>query len=82
MQKLNLNKGWSLAYTSIERNSYQDYKALANEKLLADLPSDVRQPLIDAKIIKDPVLSEYSFESEWIESKCWWYSETINWPYK
>lgn len=50
------------------------------------LPADVHMPLIEAGVIKDPVLSDYSFEEEWIESRSWWFKkefemEEITAPY-
>ena len=29
--------------------------------------------MIAAGIIKDPVLADYSFDSEWIERRSWWF---------
>ena len=37
------------------------------------VPCDVHQPLIESGKIKDPVLADYSFDSDWIEQRSWWF---------
>lgn len=81
MKRISLNKGWSLkeaplnygkemaGYVSGQQDGwYNDLK----------LPCDVHMPLIDAGVIKDPVLSDYCFDAEWIENRSWWFKKVIS----
>ena len=81
MIKLDLNKDWSLKEAPLNYG-----KAMAGyisgqqqgwyENL--NLPLDVHMPLIESGVIKDPVLSDYCFDSEWIENRSWWFRRVIN----
>ncbi|MCL2665615.1 MAG: beta-mannosidase [Defluviitaleaceae bacterium] len=42
------------------------------------VPFDVHMPLIEAGIIRDPVISDYCFSSEWIEKRSWWFKKTFD----
>ena len=81
MKRINLNKGWWLreaplnwgkdmaGHVSGQQHGW--YKDL-------ELPCDVHMPLIEAGVIKDPVLSDYCFEAEWIENRSWWFKRIID----
>lgn len=81
MKRISLNKGWSIkeapmnygkemaGYISNQPDGW--YNELK-------LPCDVHMPLIDASVIKDPILSDYSFDAEWIENSSWWFKKIIN----
>jgi len=80
MKRVSLNTGWSLkeaplnygkemaGFISIQKDGW--YNELK-------LPCDVHMPLIDAGVIKDPVLADYCFDSEWIENRSWWFRKII-----
>lgn len=73
MEKLLLNEGWKLHDTRMEVESPQEALAEGGRWLTCALPCDVRMPLIEAGVIRDPVLADYSMESEWIEDRAWWF---------
>ncbi|MFP3154820.1 beta-mannosidase [Lachnospiraceae bacterium ZAX-1] len=75
MKTINLNRTWNMH----EAPLFYDCSYLASVKRFredwfsCDLPTDVRIPLIEKGIIKDPVLADYCLESEWIEKRSWWF---------
>jgi len=77
--KLNLNKDWTM-YKAPMGHTYYEATRMRKEKndgFACALPSDVRMPLIENGVIRDPVLADYCFESEWIEKYAWWYFKTF-----
>jgi len=79
MVKQKLNKGWMVKYETLETGPDMAM-FLQNSKegwMVADLPCDVHIPLIQNGIIRDPVEADYSYESEWIEEKSWWFKKTF-----
>lgn len=81
MKRIDLNSNWSLkeaplnygkemaGYISGQPDGwYNDLK----------LPCDVHMPLIDAGVIKDPVLADYCYDSQWIEDRSWWFRKVIS----
>ena len=78
MSKINLNTGWALKEAPL--NHGKDMAPLISRQTEGwysglSLPLDVRMPLIEAGVIKDPVLSDYFFESEWVEQRSWWFKK-------
>ncbi len=45
--------------------------------LSCSLPCDIHMPLIENKIIRDPVLADYCFECEWTEKRSWWFMKNF-----
>jgi beta-mannosidase len=43
------------------------------------VPCDVRMPLIERGLIRDPVVADYCFESEWVEDRSWWFRKEFSW---
>lgn len=79
MQRQNINNRWqlhegSLSYQITDLGKVQSYKEGWFD---LNLPSDVRMPLIENGIIKDPVKSDYCLEAEWVEKKSWWFRKTF-----
>ncbi len=81
MGRINLNKEWKL------KDYPLSYKKDMAAFVLADnsdwytgisLPTDIHIPLIDAGVIKDPIVADYSFESEWVEQRSWWFKKSFN----
>ena len=63
--KLDLNEGWKLYKAPMSCGSAE---AMRIDKAYdCALPADVRMPLIENGVIRDPVLGGYCFESEGIE---------------
>jgi beta-mannosidase len=81
MKRLNLNHGWSMKEAPLsygkEMAGYisNQLDGWYNE---INLPCDVHMPLIEAGVIKDPVLSDYCFDAEWIEKRSWWFKKSID----
>ena len=73
MKKVDLNHGWRLRGTGMSVKSPEELSIKEGCWYECDVPCDVRMPLIAAGVIKDPVLAGYSYESEWIEDRAWWY---------
>ena len=80
MSRVCLNHGWSLreeplSYGKVMAGWVSCKSGGWYENL--KLPLDVHMPLIDAGVIKDPVLADYCFDSEWIEKRSWWFKNTF-----
>lgn len=81
MKRINLNSGWSLKEAPLNYGKdMAGYVSGQTDGWYNDLklPCDVHMPLIEAGVIKDPVLSDYCFDSEWIENHSWWFKKTID----
>lgn len=80
MKKLCLNENWQLHEAPLKWG--KEYKSQIDRQTDGwydcSLPADVRMPLIEAGVIKDPVLSDYCRESEWIEDRSWWFRKTFD----
>ena len=75
MDRLDLNEYWQLRSEELSVGpKWHAAISLKKEDWLdCSLPCDVRMPLIEGGIIRDPVVADYSNESEWIENKSWWF---------
>ncbi len=75
MDILNLSKNWKLHEEPMKWN--KDFLSVVmNQKegwYSCDLPADVRMPLLEEGVIKEPLKAKHSFESEWIENRSWWF---------
>lgn len=75
MEKLYLNKNWKMHEEPMKWN--KDFLSVVMGQkdgwYECDLPVDVRMPLLESKVIKEPLKADYSFESEWIEKRSWWF---------
>ncbi|MHB1484000.1 MAG: glycosyl hydrolase 2 galactose-binding domain-containing protein, partial [Saccharofermentanales bacterium] len=72
---LDLKKKWSVREEPLSRDR-QDIMMILGSRdgwLPCDLPCDIHTPLIKAGIIKDPVLADYCFSSEWTTERSWWF---------
>ena len=77
--KLDLNAGWTLHKAPMSCGCAEAMRIGDASREVYDcaLPADVRMPLIENGVIRDPVLADYCFESEWIERYAWWYRKTF-----
>lgn len=79
MKTINLNQNWllheaPLNYCSTDLQKVQLYDA---EWMECNLPTDVRMPLIQYGKIKDPTLSDYCLDSEWVANRSWWFLKNL-----
>ena len=89
MKRINLNDNWSLKEAPLSyKKDMVGFVLSDNNGWYNDisLPADVHMPLIKAGMIKDPVVADYSFDSEWVEQRSWWFKNTfkmdeITYPY-
>ncbi|MCL2060587.1 MAG: beta-mannosidase [Oscillospiraceae bacterium] len=80
MSRICLKQGWSLREEPL--NYGKDMAGWVSRQPIGwyenlELPLDVHMPLIEAGVIKDPVLADYCFDSEWIEKRSWWFKNTF-----
>lgn len=75
MERMDLNRDWKLHEAPLYWNaSYlPSVKRFEDNWLACDLPADVRMPLIEKGLIRNPILADYCLESEWIEKRSWWF---------
>ncbi|MFW5987979.1 MAG: glycoside hydrolase family 2 protein [bacterium] len=75
MQGKKLNKGWELRQEplSCDINKAGKISEKEEEWIKATVPGDVHIDLLREGMINEPLEGLNSFESEWIESKSWWY---------
>ncbi len=75
MKITDLNKNWEMHEAPLKwnKNYYNQVRLLQESWFPCDLPVDVRMPLLKEGIIKEPLLSDYCRESEWIEDRSWWF---------
>lgn len=80
MQKIELNKNWRMIEAPLEWTGKDLGRVEAKKEGCydCDLPVDVRMPLIEAGVIRDPVIGDACFESEWIEERSWWFKKTFS----
>ena len=74
---MDLNKGWQIHETRLDVGAARqgEVTALKEGWLDGDLPLDVRMPLLESGLIKEPLKADYCFESEWIEHRAWWFKK-------
>ena len=81
MKDISLHHGWSLHMEPLEcgRESAGNIRT-QKEGWHTDisLPCDVHMPLIRDGVIRDPVLADYCYDSEWIEKRSWWFRKTVD----
>ncbi len=79
MKRLVLDDGWKLHEAPLSHTAayLSEVLSYGSGWLHADLPCDVRMPLLAAGKITDPVLADYSFDSEWIEQRSWWFTRSF-----
>ncbi|MGB8456012.1 MAG: sugar-binding domain-containing protein [Anaerocolumna sp.] len=80
MKTISLNKNWEMHEAPLKwsRNYENQVRTLVEGWHSCDLPVDVRMPLLEKGIIKDPLLSDYCRETEWIEDRSWWLIKRFN----
>lgn len=80
VKTLSLNNAWKLHEAPLDCKPEEVANVLRQKDgwLDCSLPCDVHTPLIDAGIIKDPVLADYCLASEWIEHRSWWFVREID----
>jgi len=80
MSHLSLCNSWKLIDRPFSDGLFALPEILRQKEgwLSCDLPCDVRMPLIDAGKVKDPVLADYCFDSEWVEYRSWWFVREFN----
>ena len=63
--KLDLNQGWTLRKAPMNCGCAEAMRIGDASREVYDcaLPADVRMPLIENGVIRDPVLADYCFES-------------------
>ena len=82
MEEINLNRGWKLHDSPLcwEKEKLAEVKLYQDGWLTCDIPADVRMPLIEKGIIKDPVVADHCLESEWVEKRAWWFLKEFDLP--
>ena len=78
MKKISLNSGWKLCDTGFSVKHPAEAAKYAQNWYLCQVPCDVRMPLMEHGVIRDPVLADYAHDSEWIEQRAWWYFKTFS----
>ena len=75
MKQMNLNENWNLCSAPLfwDITFADEVRKKEGEWMKCRLPADVRMPLMENGLIRDPVKADYCFESEWIEQKSWWF---------
>ncbi len=75
MNTITLNQSWLLheAPLNYGATDLQKVKSFDKEWMECQLPSDVRIPLMQYGKIKDPTLSDYCLDAEWVENRSWWF---------
>lgn len=75
MTTQSLNGAWQLRHEPLRWDASRapDVPERADGWLAANVPTDVRVPLIEAGVINDPVEGLECFESEWVEKRSWWF---------
>lgn len=77
---IGLNDAWKLhkARMMYTKEDLAEVRSQKEDWYDCSLPCDVRMPLIEHGIIKDPVLADYCHDSEWIENYAWWYFKSFD----
>lgn len=81
MDRICLNEGWALREAPLHCGKEMSGWVAACpdgwHKHLT-LPLDVRMPLMEAGLIKDPALADYYADSQWIEQRSWWFKKVFH----
>jgi beta-mannosidase len=74
---LDLNAGWQLRQGTLGCGPERHARVQEQKTgwLPADVPCDVRQPLIAAGLISEPLDGDNSYASEWVEQRSWWFKK-------
>lgn len=77
---VNLNCSWQVHETrlDVDKNQWAFVAGLKEGWMSCSLPADVRMPLLENNIIKEPLKADYCFESEWIEKRAWWFKKEFD----
>lgn len=77
MKKINLNDNWRMHEAPLkwDKTYLSVVSGLKDGWYTCDLPTDVRMPLLEHEVIKEPLQSDYCRESEWIEDRSWWFEK-------
>lgn len=77
MKTVGLNDGWRMHEAPMNWDStFQSVVAGLEEGWYElNLPADVRMPLLEQGVIKEPLVADYCRESEWIEERSWWFEK-------
>lgn len=75
MKRMDLNNDWKLREAPLgwNREFYAEVMKSKEKWYGVNLPVDVHMPLIEAGEMKDPVLSDYCRDAEWVEDRSWWF---------
>ena len=78
--KIQLNDGWKLKDLPMDWGADRLGSVLNDPEgwMECGIPCDVHMPLIRYGRIKDPLLADYSFDSEWIEKRSWWFVKAFD----
>ncbi len=77
--RIDLKDGWQVRWESLECGP-ADARSIQVKKedwLPAPVPGDVRQPLLAAGLIREPLEGLNCFDSEWVEQKSWWFRKSF-----
>ncbi|MEA4889379.1 MAG: beta-mannosidase [Clostridiaceae bacterium] len=72
---MNLNSDWLLRCEELSCGPECAAAVMVKNEdwLPAVVPGDIREPLLTAGLIKEPLEGLNCFASEWVENKSWWY---------
>ena len=65
---MDLNNGWQIheSHLDVGRDQWGSILAQKDGWYSCCLPADVRMPLLENNVIREPLKADYCFESEWI----------------
>ncbi|HVO38292.1 MAG TPA: glycoside hydrolase family 2 protein [Spirochaetia bacterium] len=78
--RLDLNDGWEVRFEGMEKSA-ADWVVIERRTegwMPCSLPCDVRVPLIEAGIIREPLDEMNCYDSEWIEDRSWWFRKRLS----
>ena len=77
---MNLNNGWFMHESRLDEGQEKWGMVLSQKEgwYSCNLPADVRMPLLENGVIKEPLKADYCFESEWIAQRAWWFKKEFN----
>ena len=80
MNLLNLNDNWEMCEAPLKWN--KDFLSVIMQRKdgwhECSLPVDVRMPLLEKGLIREPLKADYCYESEWIEKRSWWFRKCFS----
>ncbi|MFC3803969.1 glycoside hydrolase family 2 protein [Cohnella sp. GCM10012308] len=79
MKRQSLNEAWRVKACELHVGADELERVLLDNDgwLAADLPCDVRMPLIREGIIEEPLTANHCFDSEWVERRSWWFRKSF-----